>query len=113
MRKWTMGIAVLMMVAILTYILPKESQAEEGVTTKAQILGVSFRDQPSTSSNVIRMLKANEIVTVTDYTTVNWFQIKDAQGVSGYVSTNSKYLSIVSNAQILYGSISNTSVFRC
>lgn len=103
MRKWTMGIAVLMMVAILT-ILPKESQAEEGVTTKAQIVaGVSFRDQPSTSSNVLRMLKANEIVTVTDYTTVNWFQIKDAQGVSGYVSTNSKYISIVSNAQILYG----------
>ncbi|MGO4501054.1 C40 family peptidase [Paenibacillus sp. 2RAB27] len=102
MNKLTMVIAVLM-VSFMA-LLPKDTQAEEAVVTKAQIVaGVSFRDQPSTTSNVKRMLKTNEMVTVTDYTTTNWFQIKDAQGVSGYVSTNSKYISIVSNAQIIYG----------
>jgi SH3-like domain-containing protein len=98
MNKLTMVIAVFMA------LLPKDTQAEEVVVTKAQIVaGVSFRDQPSTSSNVMRMMKANAVVTVTDYTTTNWFQIKDAQGVSGFVSTNSKYITILSNAQIIYG----------
>ncbi len=83
---------------------PCSIQADEGITTKAQIVsGVSFRDQASTSSNVIRLLKTNEIVTVTDYATTNWYKIKDAQGVSGYVSTNSKYIKITSNAEIIYG----------
>ncbi|MDR6552724.1 SH3 domain-containing C40 family peptidase [Paenibacillus qinlingensis] len=102
MRKWTMVIAVCM-IAFMA-LLPKAAQAADGVETKGQIVaGVSFRDQPSTSSKVLRMLKTNEIVTVTEYTTANWFQVKDAQGVSGYVSTNSKYITIVSNAQINYG----------
>lgn len=102
MKKWTIFTAVLMV--MVTFALPKVSQAEVTVTTKAQIVaGVSFRDQPSTSSNVLRMLKTNEVVTVSEYTTANWYRIKDAQGVSGYVSTNSKYISILSNALITYG----------
>ncbi|MDQ0899720.1 SH3 domain-containing C40 family peptidase [Paenibacillus sp. V4I7] len=102
MRKWTMVIG--MLVLALTFVVPAAIQAEEGVTTKAQIVsGVSFRDQASTSSNVIRLLKTNEIVTVTDYVTTNWYKIKDAQGVSGYVSTNSRYIKITSNAEIIYG----------
>ncbi|OCT13731.1 hypothetical protein A8709_19310 [Paenibacillus pectinilyticus] len=102
MKKWTSVIAVLMV--MLTLVLPKETQADESVTTKAQIVaGVSFRDQPNTSSKVIRLLKANEVVTVTDYTTASWYQVKDAQGVSGYVSTSSKYITLLSNAQIIYG----------
>ncbi|OAS21643.1 C40 family peptidase [Paenibacillus oryzisoli] len=102
MNKLTMVIVVLL-VSFMA-LLPKETHADEKVVTRAQIVaGVSFRDQASTSSNVIRMLKTGEVVTVTDYTTTNWFQIKDAQGVRGYVSTNSKYIAIVSNAQIMYG----------
>lgn len=102
MRKWTMVIGMLMLA--LTFIFPAAIKADEGVTTKAQIVsGVSFRNQPSTTSNVIRVLKTNEIVTVTDYVTTNWYKIKDAQGVSGYVSTNSKYIKITSNAEIIYG----------
>lgn len=102
MRKWTMVIGMLMLA--LTFVFPEAIKADEGVTTKAQIVsGVSFRNQPSTSSNVIRVLKTNEIVTVTDFVTTNWYKIKDAQGVSGYVSTNSKYIKIISNAEIIYG----------
>ncbi|UKS29797.1 C40 family peptidase [Paenibacillus sp. HWE-109] len=102
MRKWTMVLG--MFVMALAFALPAATMADEGITTKAQIVsGVSFRDQASTSSNVIRMLKTNEIVTLTDYVTVNWYKIKDAQGVSGYVSTNSKYIKVISNAKIIYG----------
>ncbi|GFZ84388.1 hypothetical protein GCM10008018_33190 [Paenibacillus marchantiophytorum] len=102
MRKWTMVLG--MFVMALAFAFPAATMADEGVTTKAQIVsGVSFRDQASTSSNVIRMLKTNEIVTLTDYVTVNWYKIKDAQGVSGYVSTNSKYIKVISNAKIIYG----------
>lgn len=102
MRKWTM--VSLLLVLALTFVFPAAISADEGVSTKAQIVsGVSFRDQPSTASHVIRMLKTNEVVNVTDYVTTNWFKVKDAQGVSGYVSTNSKYIKIISNAEIIYG----------
>ncbi|NOV03074.1 C40 family peptidase [Paenibacillus planticolens] len=102
MKKWTM---VLSMIAlVLSFVFPAAISAAEGVTTKAQIVsGVSFRSQPNTSSNVIRLLKANEKVTVTNYVSSNWYKVKDAQGVIGYVSTNSKYIKIISNAQIIYG----------
>ncbi|MBP1961015.1 C40 family peptidase [Paenibacillus aceris] len=102
MKKWAMVISIL--VLALTFVLPAAISADESVLTKAQIVsGVSFRDQPNTASNVIRMLKTNEIVTVTDYVTTNWYKVKDAQGVSGYVSTNSKYIKVISNAEIIYG----------
>ncbi|MCY9659127.1 SH3 domain-containing protein [Paenibacillus chondroitinus] len=102
MKKWSLVVSLI--VLALTFVLPAAISADVGASTKAQIVsGVSFRDQPSTSSNVIRLLKTNEIVTVTDYVTTNWYKVKDAQGVSGYVSTNSKYIKIVSNAAIIYG----------
>jgi peptidoglycan DL-endopeptidase CwlO len=79
-------------------------QAEETIPTKAQIeYGVSFRDQPSTSSNVLRYLKTGEIVNVLAMVNPNWFQIQDQAGKVGYVSSSSKYISLVSNAKIIYG----------
>ncbi|NQX65856.1 SH3 domain-containing protein [Paenibacillus alba] len=102
MRKWTMIWG--MLVLALTFVFSAATMADEGITTKAQIVsGVSFRDQATTSSNVIRLLKSNEIVTVTDFVTTSWYKVKDAQGISGYVSTNSKYIKIISNAKIVYG----------
>lgn len=102
MKKWTFVVSLI--VLALTLVLPAAMSADVGASTQAQIVsGVSFRDQPNTSSHVIRMLKTNEIVMVTDYETTNWYKIKDAQGASGYVSTNSKYIKIVSNGEIIYG----------
>ncbi|MFC5448433.1 C40 family peptidase [Paenibacillus aestuarii] len=102
MKKWTMIVFVMMLA--LVSILPAAAMAADGAVTKGQIVaGVSFRDQPNTSSNVIRMLKTNEIVTVTKMVTNNWYQIQDAQGVAGYVSTSAKYINIISNAKIIYG----------
>ncbi|UJF35423.1 C40 family peptidase [Paenibacillus hexagrammi] len=102
MKKWTAMMGFMLMV--LTLILPQAAAADELVNTKGQIVaGVSFRDQPSTSSNVLRYLKTNEVVTVTDIVNSYWYQVKDAQGVSGYVSSNAKYIKIISNAKIIYG----------
>jgi cell wall-associated NlpC family hydrolase len=102
MKKWTLVVSLI--VLALTFILPAAISADVGASTQAQIVsGVSFRDQPNTSSQVIRILKTNEIVTVTDYVTTNWYKVKDAQGAVGYVSTNSKYIKIISNAEIIYG----------
>lgn len=84
--------------------IPLTAFAEESVPTKAQVVsGVSFRDQPSTSGNLIRYLKTGEIVTVVGQPNPYWYSIEDLQGVTGYVSTSSKYIKIISNAKIIYG----------
>ncbi|RTE07082.1 C40 family peptidase [Paenibacillus whitsoniae] len=102
MKKWVLICAVVLLTIV--GLLPQGGYAEEAVTTKGQIVaGVSFRDEPNTSSNVMRLLKANEIVTITDYVSASWYGVKDAQGVQGYVSTNAKYIKVISNAQVIYG----------
>lgn len=46
----------------------------------------------------MRYLKFGETVTVLDKVNAYWYQIKDAKGVVGYVSTGDKYIQIVSNS---------------
>ncbi|MFC0214625.1 SH3 domain-containing protein [Paenibacillus chartarius] len=101
MKKWN-GL-LLVMVLLLSFAAPAAHAASE-VTTKAKIVsGVSFRDQPNTSSSVMRYLKTGEIVTVLQIVNPYWYQVSDAQGVTGFVSTNEKYISVISNAEIIYG----------
>lgn len=84
--------------------IPTLASAEDSVATKAQVVsGVSFRDQPSTSGELMRYLKTGETVTVIGQPTPYWYQIQDQQGVTGYVSSNEKYIRVTSNAQIIYG----------
>jgi len=47
----------------------------------------SFRTQPSVSSKVIRYLKIGEPVTLLSKTNKYWYSIRDAKGVTGYVSS--------------------------
>jgi cell wall-associated NlpC family hydrolase len=94
------------LLAMLFILIPLSSvaQAEEAIPTKAEIeSSVSFRDQPSTSSNVMRYLKTGEVVTILSMINPNWFHIQDQYGKVGYVSSNSKYISLSSNAKIIYG----------
>ncbi|WP_240353132.1 SH3 domain-containing C40 family peptidase [Cohnella algarum] len=58
------------------------------------VSGVSFRKSPSTSGAFMRYLKKGEQVTVTSKINSYWYAVKDASGVSGYVSTNSKYIKL-------------------
>jgi peptidoglycan DL-endopeptidase CwlO len=64
---------------------------------------VSFRDQPSTSSHVIRYLKAGEQVTVVKAVNSFWYQIVDQKGQAGYVSSGERYVEPYSNAVTVAG----------
>lgn len=87
-----------------TVAAPMAAYAEESVPTKLQaISGVSLRELPSTSSTLKRYLKTGEVVTVIGQSNPYWYRIKDAQGVTGYVSSNEKYVKMLSNAKVIYG----------
>lgn len=53
---------------------------------------VALRTQPSTSGDKLRFLKAGETVVVTGQPNGYWYAVKDANGVSGYVSTSDTYI---------------------
>lgn len=98
-------LTALLLVLILT--LPFATAAAfavDAVPTQAEIqAGVSFRDRPNTTSNVMRYLKTGETATVLSVVNPNWYLVRDERGVSGYVSSSSKYITIVSNARVIYG----------
>lgn len=97
-------LTLLLAALILLTAVPLAASADELVPTKAQIVsGVSFRDQPGTSSNLIRYLKTNEEVKVLQEVNPYWYKIEDGKGIVGYVSTSDKYIKIVSNAIVTYG----------
>ncbi|WP_281888475.1 SH3 domain-containing C40 family peptidase [Paenibacillus sp. YYML68] len=95
----TSAALLLSLFLMLTFMLPA-ALAEEAVPTKAKaISGVSFRDQPSTSSNMMRYLKSGEVVTVRTMVNPNWYHITDANGVTGFVTSSERFISIISNAR--------------
>ncbi|WP_256710941.1 SH3 domain-containing C40 family peptidase [Paenibacillus sp. FSL A5-0031] len=55
---------------------------------------VSFRKAASTSGERIRYLKKGEQVTIVAKTNSYWYEVKDGNGVRGYVSTDSSYLKV-------------------
>ncbi|WP_127576678.1 SH3 domain-containing C40 family peptidase [Paenibacillus barengoltzii] len=56
--------------------------------------GVNLRDQPSTSGNVITMLRKGTTLTILEQSNENFYKVQTADGMKGYVSTNNKYLEI-------------------
>lgn len=56
--------------------------------------GVNFRTAPSTSSSKIRLLKTGEKLTVLSKTNNYWYKVKDSKGKTGYVSSQSKYITV-------------------
>lgn len=55
---------------------------------------VSFRKTASTTGDRIRYLKKGEQVTVLAKTNSYWYEVKDENGVRGYVSTQDAYLEV-------------------
>jgi cell wall-associated NlpC family hydrolase len=56
------------------------------------VSSVSFRTGPSTSYSRMRYLKSGEEVLVLEKMNDYWFRVKDAGGVTGYVSSSSTYI---------------------
>lgn len=95
-------LALVLATLVSSSIIPAAVSA--AVDTKAEIVsGVSFRDRPTTSSNVKRYLKTGETVTVLQMMDPYWYKVQDSQGVTGYVSSSSKYISVVSNTEVIAG----------
>ncbi|WP_159885576.1 C40 family peptidase [Paenibacillus puerhi] len=75
---------------------PVEDREEElfQSTPNGTILSsVSFRTGPGTDEAKIRYLSAGEKVFVLDKTNDYWYNVEDKNGVIGYISTSSKYIS--------------------
>jgi cell wall-associated NlpC family hydrolase len=56
------------------------------------VSSVSFRTGPNTDASRIRYLKTGEKVLIVDKTNDYWYKVQDQDGVYGYVSTSSKYI---------------------
>src|SRR5689334_9514425 len=90
-----------MLIAIvLTLLLPFLAVPDraEAATTIQVKKSVSFRDQPNTSSHVKRYLKAGERLTVLGQPNSYWYQVRDAGGTTGYVSSSSQYITASSGS---------------
>ncbi|TDF97182.1 C40 family peptidase [Paenibacillus piri] len=59
--------------------------------------GVNFRVSPSTDSKVIRTLKKGEKIQVISQPNKYWYYVRTTQGQLGYISTDSKYISLSSS----------------
>lgn len=56
------------------------------------VSSVNFRKGPSTSNASIRFLKKGEKVRIIEQVNSYWYKVQDANNVTGYVSTSSKYI---------------------
>jgi len=68
---------------------------------------VSFRKGASTSYSRIRYLQAGEKVTILSKVGSSWYKVTDSKGVTGYVSSQSQYISVSGTGSSNTGS-SNT-----
>ncbi|MBB6671746.1 C40 family peptidase [Cohnella nanjingensis] len=70
------------------------SAATASAGTADVVATVSFRDQPSTSSNVIRYLKQGDPITLLQKVNDYWYKVEDRTGSVGYVSSSAKYIRV-------------------
>ncbi|GBF75322.1 hypothetical protein PA598K_03723 [Paenibacillus sp. 598K] len=69
--------------------IPDQAAAATQIEVKET---VSFRDKPSTSSEVIRYLKSGEQLVVLSEPNSYWYEVLADDGTSGYVSSSSQYI---------------------
>ncbi|CAG7649956.1 C40 family peptidase [Paenibacillus allorhizosphaerae] len=67
-------------------------QAYAATPTAIIVSGVNLRVQPDVNSRSYGLLKTGEKVTILSQANSYWYQVRDSQGRTGYVSTNSKYI---------------------
>jgi cell wall-associated NlpC family hydrolase len=74
-------------------VLSQTNSSSSSETNAEIVRGVSFRTGPSTSDTRIRYLQQGEQVFILSQPNSYWYQVRDQQGQTGYVSSNSKYIS--------------------
>lgn len=60
------------------------------------ISSVSFRTGPSTASEVMKYLRPGQSVAVLEVTNNYWIKVRDENGNVGYISSNDKYIDLIS-----------------
>ncbi|WP_010271524.1 C40 family peptidase [Paenibacillus senegalensis] len=105
MKKMTKGILSVVIAASIGFSsVPIQALASEQGTLKV-VSSVNFREKPTTNgNNQIRFLKSGETLEIIGQPNSYWYQVKDKNGRTGYVSSSSKYVTRVSS-----GSSSNNS----
>lgn len=99
LKKMTTMLMSFILLALIC--MPAAMAASQAPITAEIQASVSFRDRPSTSSNVLRYLKAGDQVAVLGEVNAYWYQVQDVRGQIGYVSSSSKYIEITYNATIV------------
>lgn len=64
--------------------IPRNNDPGTGIVER----GVNFRSQPTTGSDVLRVLPVGETFKALEQPSVSWIKIKDNTGTVGYVSTD-------------------------
>lgn len=89
-----------LMIALTALTLASALPAAAGAAAKegkAQIVAtVSFRTAPNTSSSVVRYLKPGESVALLEKTNDYWWKVRESGGQTGYVSSKSTYVKLIS-----------------
>ncbi|MBN2982284.1 C40 family peptidase [Cohnella algarum] len=94
MRK-KLAVALLVPTLIAGTILSGQVSASAAKDDAVIVKSVKFRDKPSLSSERIRFLQVGEHVNVLERVNPYWYKVKDGQGQTGYVTTQSRYISMV------------------
>ncbi|MDF2959980.1 MAG: hydrolase Nlp/P60 [Paenibacillus sp.] len=85
--------ALIISSAVAFCAVPLHALAYSVEVQKVKIIqSVNFRDEPSLSGQRIRYLQPGELLDIISTPNSNWLQVKDAQGVTGYVSSSPTYI---------------------
>ncbi|MEK8132096.1 SH3 domain-containing C40 family peptidase [Paenibacillus filicis] len=91
-------LAIMLSAVVSATAIPFQALAFYTEAAKIKVVqGVNFRNQPSTDSQKIRLLKAGELLDLISIPNSSWLYARDASGQAGYVSSSSTY---VQNVQV-------------
>ncbi|WP_373231732.1 SH3 domain-containing protein [Cohnella sp.] len=86
------GIASLMLFVSVPAITNASTAGSANIVSS-----VSFRSAPSTSSDVLKYLKAGQSVSVLEVVNNYWIKVRDKDGNVGYISSNDKYVDLIAS----------------
>lgn len=92
------GLLIVTSALAMLMAVPTFASAATAGSAANIVSSVSFRSGPSTSSTVMKYLKAGDKVTIVEETNSYWYKVKDSSGTIGYVSSNEKYIDVVEEA---------------
>ncbi|WP_281889609.1 C40 family peptidase [Paenibacillus sp. YYML68] len=86
-------LSVILSAAIAFAAVPFQATAYYVEVPRMEVVqGVNFRTQPTTTSERIRFLKTGEQLELVNTYNSYWLEVRDAAGVTGFVSSSDKYV---------------------